>query len=220
MVRVKAFVRIEFAEALRPWLDIRALLRAGQGSDSGEVQGEAVIINKPDRHQRISLLVRALSVEQETGPGSELTVEPALETIRMMSAAFPFPDVASVKIEFLAIDPYELPFHELAAQVKRTMLSASPLFAGVTDISVVTDETTGEGIMNHWQIGPMRPAQLNQQYLAFARTDMPEQFLFISVSREEQCRTPLDMGALREEVAACDHWAASVAESIAAAVRD
>jgi hypothetical protein len=219
MIRVKAVLKVDFAEALRPWLDLRELIRAGEASEKPELQGPPIVVSRVEQKQRIVLQVRAVSVEQEADPGAEPDTKRMIDSFRRLGAVLPMPPVASARVEYLALDPYDLPFHELVARVKETLLCVNSLAATATDVSVVTDEQVDEETIRHVQVGPMLPAQLNQQFLVFRREDVPAQFLYVSAARTVTHRTDFSVEALEAQVAECDGWAAATAAEVSAIVR-
>jgi hypothetical protein len=219
VIRVKVVLRLEFVEAFRPWLDLRNLIRAGQGTDAGELQGPPIVIAKQEQARRVVLNVRGVVVEQEARAGSDLQPKLALDQLSTLSDPFPFPDVALLRVDLLAIDPYELPFHELVAKVKQAMLCGNPLTAASTDLSVVMDEQIDADTTRHLQIGPMLPAQLNEQFLMIPRTDLPQQFLFVSTALTVRRRMAFSIEALRAVVAEFEETAAATAAGVSEIVR-
>jgi hypothetical protein len=216
---VKAVLKLEFAEAFRPWLDLRGLVRAAQGTDTGELQGPPIVIARPEKGQRMVLNVRAIAIEQEAPAGTALQTKPALDALEALSATLPFPDVVVFRVDFLAIDAYELPFHELVAKVKQTLLCSNPFAATATDVSVAMDEQMDAESVRHLQVGPMLPAQMNEQYLMMPREDLPAQFLFVSAARTVRRRTAFSIQELRAEVTEFDDWAAKAAAGVCEIVR-
>lgn len=221
MDRVKSAGKVDFSEALRPWLDLRALFRAAEGpSSSAELQGTPIQIDKAEQRQRIVLQVRSLVVQQEIAPRLTPSVSHVLGTLETLASAIPvLPDMASLRLDVIAIDPYELPFHELAARVKETLTVPHSFMASATDVSVAFDCQLDNEHVRHMQIGPMMPAQLNEQFLAFRRENLPEQFLFVSLGTTIARRQPFELASLKDETEEFEAWAEATATEIAAMVR-
>lgn len=217
---VKTAGKVDFTDALRPWLDLRALIRASEGpASSAELQGTPIQIDKVEQRQRIVLQVRSLVVQQEALAGVTPSIADVLGTMEKLARAVPISDMASLRLDIFSIDPYELPFHELVARVKGKLTVPHPFFVGATDISVAVDCQLGDDLQRHIQIGPMMPAQLNQQFLAFRRDNLPEQFLFVSLGTTIVHSQPFALESLRDRTEEFEAWASETASEIAAVVR-
>jgi hypothetical protein len=180
---VKASIRLEFSEALQPWLELRALLRSAEGNDTRELQNQPFIVLREPERQRVTFTVRAASVECEADLPLREMLRSAVTTVDAMNAAVPFPALATLRVDTILLDGFELPFHELNARMKERFLRPSRLSTAATDLQVTVDESVGDGVTNHIQVGPMDPAQLNRMILAFARQKLPDPFLFMALSR-------------------------------------
>ena len=64
---VKSLLRLEFAEAFRPWLDLRGILRASSGNPTAEIQGQPITVDLAEQHRRVVIEVRALTFRNRSG---------------------------------------------------------------------------------------------------------------------------------------------------------
>jgi len=219
MDQVKAAANFGFVEALKPWLDLRTLIRWAQGNDEGEIQGQGIVSVNRDQRQRVSLQVRAFAVEQEALPGSQASFGPLVEKVRA------FPDMSLLgaltqfRLDAHFIFPLELPFHEVNARIKGAYLAETDLASAATDIQIVFDVAVDDTTTHHHQIGPMTPAQLNGQLLAFPREGLPDQFLFVAVGRTETGPTDFDMHRVAAAADAFADLATEKAAQIAASIQ-
>jgi hypothetical protein len=217
--RVKAVANFGFADAIRPWLELRGMLRWAQGNSEGEIRGQSVVSPNEQARQRITLQVRAFQVEQEPGPNIEASLDRVVDALRSFPDLSLLPTLATLRFDLQFIDPYGLPFHELVARIKEVLLAPIDLAVAATDIQVVLDEAIDGGATNHHQIGPMTPDQLNTQLLAYRRTDLPAQFLFVGLGRTITNPGAFSLDVIADLGAEFSEWAGGRAESIAALVR-
>ena len=64
---VRTIIRLEFAEALRPWLEVRGLFRVASGDENSELKGETTYFENEENRQRIGFQMRGfLSSRKET----------------------------------------------------------------------------------------------------------------------------------------------------------
>lgn len=178
MERAKLVLRLNFKESLRPWLELRALLRAAEAAETTEIQGQTLVTVRQAARERIITQVRAVTVEEER-EGFE-AVGTRLEA---MNAVSPFPEIASLRMDVAAIEPYDLPFHELVSLIRARFWAPNALTEGATDLQLVFDEQTSDTVTEHVQVGPMGAGQLNDQLLVFRREDLPPQFLYVNIGR-------------------------------------
>ncbi len=216
---VKAGLSLGFVEALQPWLDLRSMLRWGQGNDQAEIQGQAFVsLNEPTR-QRVIVQVKALSVEQET---SERTAANFADAIAKVQA---FPDhtflgsLSLFRMDMQFIEPFELPFHELNTRVKEAFLLPIDLASHGTDVQVVIDEAVDESSTNHHQVGPMAASQLNTQLLAFPREGLPDPFVFIGLGRSTKGPIDFSLDWIERASSEFERWAVERSGEIAARIR-
>lgn len=159
------------------------MLRWAQGSDEGEIQGQSVISMNETTRQRVSVHVRAFVIEQEATADSPATMAGVISKVRQFPDVSLLGELASVRFDIQYIEPLDLPFHEINARVKAAFLASNDVVSAAADVQVVLDEPVDEKTTNHHQIGPMAPAQLNRQMLAFRRDSLPDQFVFVGLGR-------------------------------------
>jgi hypothetical protein len=218
VIPIKASIRVQFSEALRPWLEIRDILRAVGGGPTTELQGGPLIVLDAKKRQRVNIQFRAFSVEQEGPDADNDRLERMLATVAEFAAHTAPPPPNSIRFDRLAIDPFELPFSELVARLRTTFLASSPILTPATDLQIVIDEQTSENSINHLQIGPMMPPQLNSEVLAIKRDDLPDQFLFVATGRTIRGKTSLD-GDLEADAGDFVEWSRRKVEEVLTAVR-
>jgi hypothetical protein len=167
------------------------------GQPTAEIQGQPLVVTRDQEKMRFVLQVRALIVELE-GPTPLRDITPAL--IRILGEihqASPIPETDFARLDLLFIEPYALPLHELVLKVKTTYFQPMELISSATDVGFSVDEQVGDTI-RHRQIGPMEPAQLNEQYLNFKRDDLPRAFLFLSMGHSSSAVRPFSREGYRE----------------------
>ena len=219
MIPVKAALRVDFSEAMHPWIEIRDTIRIAQGKADVELQGPPIVAVRADRHQRVTLQVRGLAVEQEGRDAGDGAFSRIFETVQQIAAQTRLPSVAAVRFDQLTIDPFELPFAELVAHLKALLLVPHPLVNRATDVQVATDEQVDDQTMNHIQIGPMRPAQLNADILAIRREKLPDQFVFVMTGRTRRFPAPLSIEDLKTLADPFVQWSRAQTDEILATVR-
>lgn len=218
MQTVKSIVRVDFAEASRPWLDLRALFRVAQGKETAEVQSQPLVFLREADRQRVFLQMKALIVECEREAPTLESLMSAISTVRDLEAAVPFADATLIRFEVYRIDAFELPLRELTARIKDHFIKPTPFLPAATDLQVVLEETDPDGMTSHLQIGPMEPEQLNGQVLAYARTGLPDQFLFLGLAQTHASHGKIDATALEEMASRFTMWAEKTSSDVAAFV--
>jgi hypothetical protein len=202
---VKAVLRIDFSEALHPWLDLRRLVRAATGDQSIEIQGQQMNVDRAGQHQRVVLEVRALTIHQEHQPTLDAGAEAVLAEVVRIHEAFPLPSIRSMRFDAFFIEAYPLPFHELVARFRESFIQTVPITAAASDIGLLLDYRLGQ-VVQHLQLGPMAPAQLQAAFLIWPRDRLPEQFLYVSAGYEEEREMPFDRGDLARTLATASQW--------------
>jgi hypothetical protein len=209
---VKVGLSLTFAEALKPWLDLRSLVRIGD--PAAEVQGEPMIFASNERRRRIILQVRAFSTEQEVHQSVKALADGVSDAIKEFASTVEVPKVEAMRLDAIYIDPYELPFHELVDRQRSVFFSHHELVLTASDVMFALDWKVDDNRTDHLQLGPMVPDQLNAQFLVFKRDDLPAQFAFAGISRTFQnirdWSADYAVGQLGEFKPAADERAASV----------
>ena len=203
MELVKTIFNLQFASAIRPWLEIRDMLRVA-GSGPGEIAANPVMLDQKEKRQRVVLQVKAVGVELEPLDSSNQAAT-ILELITGMNEASEFPPVAEIRHTCLFIKPYSLPFHELLSLVKDRFFRSNPLVEPATDVGLLFDEREGE-IFKHVQMGPMNTEQLQSQYLTWAREAIPEVFLFVDLTYTRTREEPFARESVDELLRSAGDW--------------
>lgn len=204
MELVKTIFNLQFASPTRPWLEIRDMLRVAGSDPQKELQASPVLLDQQERRQRVILQVRAVGVELEP-LGSSNQAATILELITGMNKASNFPAVAQIRHTCLFVKPYSLPFHELLSLVKDRYLHNNPLVEAATDVGLSLDEQEGE-ILKNAQMGPMKAEQLRSQYLIWPREDIPDVFLFVSLTYTRTREEPFAPESVDELLRSAGDW--------------
>lgn len=215
---VKTVVRLDFSEATHPWLEIREIMRVAGGDPAAEVRASPVVIDQPEKRQRIVLHVRALTLEQESPTSAEQSVAAAVEMIGRLNDASKFPPMKQIRHDSVFIEPYPLPFHELVVFLKERFLQSNAIVDSATDIALVFDEHEDE-IVKHMQIGPMDAEQLRRDYLQWSDEGIPDTFLFIGLGYVSNREAPYADESLREFLQSAVAWEIKQAEAIVSSLR-
>ncbi len=177
---VRTAIRVEFAEALRPWQEVRELSRVASGDESAELKGEATHFENEEKKQRIGFQMRGFTFEQEGPKSSEETIHSALAAFSDLDEASTFPTLQRVRIDSIFIEPYALSFRELCSQFQRAFFQDTALMEGATDLGLTIDQDEGH-VSRHVQLGPMEPRQLQTTFLRWERESIPECFLYMGL---------------------------------------
>lgn len=216
---VKVSASLGFEEALRPWLELRSMIRWAQARDDGEIQGQAVVSLSEDARQRVTIQVRAFAVEQERRQESSPTMRQVVDKLAQFPELGALGTLATIRFDAQYIDPLDLPFHEVNTRIKDAFLAQHDLTTAATDVQLVLDEAVDESTTNHHQLGPMAPAQLNTQLLAFRRDDLPDQFIFLSLGRTLKGSQQYSVDRIAEQGSTFSEWAAVRAQKIVDRIR-
>ena len=215
---VKTVVRLEFSEPTHPWLEMREILRVAGENPTAELQANPMVLDQPEKRQRVVLAVRSLMLEQELPASADQSLEQALEAITRLNDASNLPPVKQVRHDSVFIEPYPLPFHELVVFLKERFLRSNAMVDSATDVGLVFDEHEGE-IVKHIQIGPMDAEQLRREYLQWPGEGIPDTFLFIGLGYVSNREAPYEVESLREFLQSAVAWQASQAEAILSSLR-
>ena len=177
---VRTVIRLEFAEALRPWLEVRGLFRVASGDETVELKGETTHFENEENRQRIGFQMRGFSFEQEGNRTNDLVAQNALQTFSKLNGVSRFPMLERVRIDTMFIESYELSIRELCSMFRRTFLQESALVQQATDLGVTIDQEEGH-VSRHIQLGPMESEQLQASFLRWERDSIPDRFLFMGL---------------------------------------
>lgn len=215
---VRTFFEVQFSEGLRPWLELRGLLRVAGENPSAEIQGQPIFVDRAQRKERVVLQVRALGLFQEAVHSVDASLTNPLNLLQQAHSASPFPGISQLRYDVLAIEPYSLPFHELVALMKRAFLRPTPITEVADDLGLSFDQHDGN-VVKHIQIGPMAPDQLRSAYLVFQREELPPQFLFVSLGYEQNEQVDYDEGRVLGFLQAAAAWQSAQLPAILSAIQ-
>jgi len=215
---IKTVVRLEFSEPTRPWLEMREILRVAGGNPTVELQASPMVLDQPEKRQRLVLAVRTLVLEQELPASADQSLDQALEMIRRLNDASNLPSVKQIRHDSVFIEPYPLPLHELVVFLKERFLRSNPTVESATDIGLTFDQHEDE-VVKRMQIGPMDAEQLRQEVLRWPEEGIPDTFLFLGLAYESNREAPYTLEALREFMENAITWQASQVEAILSSLR-
>jgi len=205
MELVKTTLRLQFTSATQPWLKIRDMLRVAGGDPQKELHASPLLLDQPEKRQRVMLSDNGIAVELERLGLSDQGTAATLELIMDMHEASEFPPVAQVSHTGLFIRPYPLPFHELLSLIKERCLKNNSLLEAATDIGLLFDEQEGE-TKKSVQMGPMKPDQLQSQYLIWPRENIPDVFLFVALTFARAKEEPFTRESIEELLRSAREW--------------
>lgn len=210
---VKSTVRLEFSEATHPWLEMREILRVAGENPTAELQANPMVLDQPEKRQRVVLAVRTLMVEQELPASADQSLAHAVDMITRLNDASQLPALKEIRYDSIFIEPYSLPFHELVVFLKQRFLRSSAVVDSATDIALVFDQHEGE-IVRHMQIGPMDAEQLRQEFLRWPDENIPDTFLFLGLGYWCSKEAPFEAESLREFLNDAVAWQVNEAETL------
>jgi hypothetical protein len=178
---VKSVFVIKFDTAMNAWLEMRSLLRVASATPDAEIQAAPLVIDRAQEKKRIIVQVRAIVFEHEF----PATTDEALSEIRTLMVKFgeivSLPQIRSLKHDFLFIEPFSIPFHELVSLIKRRFLVSTRATAAASDVAIFLDTRDDEGLKSI-HLGPMDRVQLHEEILRWPADDLPDTFAFLGAS--------------------------------------
>ena len=202
IVQLSASLSLE--QALSPWRELRGIIRAVTGDEGSEVESQPFDINNAARKQRVVLRVRAISVIDE-GMGDiadgVVRIVEVLDTIHGVSS---IPAIQTLESIAMFIQPRDVPFHEAVAAVKEAVWTQADIIDEATDVGLVVDFDDGTRL-GTLTVGPMSKQQLQDQYLKWPNSELPEVFVYLAATY----RQPLgayDSTRLGEAMRAAAAW--------------
>lgn len=215
---VRTVVRLEFAEALRPWLEVRGLFRVASGDETAELKGETTHFENEEKKQRIGFQMRGFSFEQEGNRTNEVVAQKALQTFSELNDVSTFPMLERVRIDTMCIESYELSFRELCSLFQRTYLQESALVQQATDLGVTIDQEEGH-VSRHVQLGPMESEQLQNTFLRWERDSIPDRFLFMGLGFQWNVEMGYNSQELDNVFAEACSWQESAIQHVQADIK-
>lgn len=210
---IKSVLKLDFEEAMRPWVEMRELLRVLGGEPKTEIQAAPLVLEQPERRQRVVLQVRAITLEQDVPSSADQSSRTALDLMARASEASKFPKVTGVRYELIFIKPFSLPLHELVALVKQRFLQPNPLVELATDVGLIFDQHE-DNVVKHIEVGPMEEQQLRTQYLKWPPEDLPPTFLFVGLAYAQNQQAAFGRDLLANVLNLATEWQLGEAGSI------
>lgn len=201
---VKTTLRIDFVEGLKPWIELRELLRAAGGKPDAEVQAGALVLEDQRKRSRVILQVRGLVIQDELPRSTRHSYRQMLATASKIDAASTFPRAALVRFDSIFIQPYKSTFVELKEAISAAFVRENDVTEGTTDFALIFDQREEE-ILRHTQIGPMQADQLQEQFLKWELDRKPDIFAFLGLDYERSVEMAFDV----------DDWTRIAAEAAA-----
>ncbi len=177
MELVKTVLRLDLGEAFNPWLELRNVIRGAVEKDTAEIQGAPMVMNIPEKKQRVEFHIRALVFHQEGIASINETVDIALKKVERINGESRIPRINKMLYESEFIQPYSLPFHEMLLLIKERFLVSNSMVNRATDVGLIFDEVQ-DGVLKHMQFGPMEREQLLSVFLIYKPNEIPDNFVF------------------------------------------
>lgn len=202
---VKTVLGLQLSEAIRPWMEMRGLIREFGGNPSSEIEGPPIVMGLKDKKQRVLLHFKAIEFEQEGVSSLEESTAVALDKIRKGNEVSGLPEVKGVWHKAVFIEPYALPFHELLVLIKDRFVRASELADSSTDVGIVFDQAEGD-IVKHYQFGPMAKEQLLSMFLSWPKDDLPDNFVFLALKYDQNKAFNFEHEYLKNFLKGANEW--------------
>ncbi len=213
MELVKTIIRLRFSEAIRPWLEMRSMMRGVAENPKAEIEGTPIIMDLKDKKQRVVLQIKGFEFIQEGMKSIEDSIDIAVDKLVKSNSASKLPNIGQISYESIFIEPYAVPFHELLLLMKNRFLQPGALVDSTTDIGLIFDQIEGD-ILKHYLTGPMVKEQLLKMYLHYGRDQVPENFVFLSLQYQQNKDFAFDADYVRKFLQAAGQWQTHQAKSV------
>lgn len=213
MELVKTTIRLRFSEAIRPWLELRSIIRDAAKNPKAEIEGTPIIMDLKDKKQRVVLQVKVFEFTQEGMKSVEDSIDIAVDKLVKSNSASKLPNIDQISYESIFIEPYAVPFHELLLLMKKRFLQPSALVDSTTDIGLIFDQIEDD-IFKHYQTGPMVKEQLLKRYLHYGRAQVPDNFVFLSLLYQQNKDFTFDADYVQQFLQAAGQWQTNQVKSI------
>ena len=217
---VKSALRLDFVNAQKPWSEMRDIIRVVSGDQNAQVQAAPIVVDREKDHTRITIQVRALSLELEQRSTSKNATEAIVKILSDLHQSSELPDISKVLYEQTLIEPIDLTFHELVSALKRIYLQQSRIVDQASDIGLSLDRLMPDGVLQHIQIGPMDAQQLTTQWLRWKRESTPDTFVYIRVASELAKEDPFRLLSVQSFLEASATWQIAEADAVAEQIRE
>lgn len=162
---------------------------------NAELQGSPFVVDQRQEQTRVTLEIRALTVECQLEEDGGEHIRRAIDLLERINEASPLPALSLVRWDAYCIEAYSLPFYELVELRKRKYFRSSGLVDAGTDVGMSIDTTDGT-LLKHVTLGPMEPEQLKRGYLTWPVDDLPPQFVFANLAQERNEEKAFDAAEL------------------------
>ena len=193
---VKTALRIDFVEGLKPWIELREVLRAAGGKPDAEVQAGPMVLEDPKKKTRVILQVRGLIIEDEAPADLLTSYRNIIGMASKINNASAFPSTSLVRFDSIQIHAHPSSFATLLDILTSALLRQNPITTGATDVALIFDKREN-GTLYHTQIGPMEPDQLQREFLKWELKSSPDVFTFIGLDFEEHTDMAFDLERLK-----------------------
>lgn len=182
-------IRLDFAEEIHEYSLEQKVYKAITGKMPTEAEQkpkQPVLISSPKRKQSISWDTESSEVILEQVPNINNFVEIAVGLLSKIDAVAPIGKLSRrTFVTYWLLPALGYDFSMLEQKYRGSMISQKPICQGTIDSSVLLDINISGSRLHH-QSGPMKIKQLFDDYLLFKLDDIPEVFLFLWASIEEE----------------------------------
>lgn len=213
MELVKTILKLDLGEAFNPWLELREVIREAAEKDTAEIQGPPIVMDIPEKKQRIEFHIRALVFQQEGTASIDETVDMALRKVERINRGSRIPRINKLTYQSEFIEPYSLPFHEMLLLIKERFLVSNSIVGPVTDVGLIFDEVQ-DGVLKHMHFGPMEREQLLSTFLIFKPSEIPNNFIFLLSRYEISKNVDYSETILKEFLDNATNWQTENASSL------
>ena len=214
---VRTAIRLKFAEALRPWLEVRELFRVASGDESIELKGDVTYFEDSEKKQRVGFQFRAVSFELEADATTESVRQNALNMFTDLNTASPLPAIEQTRIDSVFIAPQVIPFSDLRSLMRQAYLRPTQLAERASDIGINLEQDEGH-VLKHIKIGPMERSQLQESYLHFSKDAIPDHFVFIGLTFQWNVEMGFNSQELHTVIEEAQAWQESAIQHVLADV--
>ena len=102
---VKATVALDFAEAFKPWLELRAQIRAMRENQGAEIQGQPIQVDRAKQRRPIRVQVRGVRVDGKRFRSGAAAFAEVIGTLKELDEALPFPDSETIRFDVVGDRP-------------------------------------------------------------------------------------------------------------------
>jgi len=213
MELVKTVLRLDLGEAFNPWLELRKVIREAVEKDTVEIQGPPMVMDIPEKKQRVEFHIRSLVFQQEGTASINETVDIALRKVEGINRESRIPRINKLVYESEFIEPYSLPFHEMLLLIKERFLVSNSTVEPATDVALIFDQAR-EGVLKHMHFGPMEREQLLSAFLIYKPSEIPDNFIFLLNRYEISKNVDYSATILKEFLDNATNWQTENASSL------